>query len=364
MSLTGHPIPEPKNNPVAHRVWETLDLIRQAYEGWDDLVWVSAKGYNEAWKQQVKVLTGRKSKLEQDRDRNMFILSIFCSGFGGGLLSGVLAGVFREGSEIVADVARAELSLAAQDASGRAMIAATTAFGESFLDNAGSQVGGGILPFLQNGLGGSTFESPGVDTVTFIADMKANLAMFFSGLRASAAYAYSAALAGKLKASQAETFYQAMAGLPFVETFPSHDDLKARNFQAEASLCLWIAWGARRDFRYWNQAWDAMSHPPAPEPAAAAAFGGADTSLGKYVYDMQFWELILDEIRTIDPHLVAHVLTRTVTPGGMHFDIRKLKNLGMYSSFESAQRLSGYFLAPNMPTDRTTAIKILRALGT
>jgi hypothetical protein len=87
--------------------------------------------------------------------------------------------------------------------------------------------------------------------------------------------------------------------------------------------------------------------------------------LGFYL-DMQTWdEPIQAEIRKIEPLLILHVLEYVKYDDKYHLDVRKLMRMGLWSKFESAQRLSGYFLVPNLPMNRKYAKQILlSALGT
>jgi hypothetical protein len=342
-------IEEPKNNPAAHRVWELLSLFQQAHDKWQGLVYGIAHGYSQAWYRQQDVLQNTKSKIQAERDFQCFIVSIFAAGICGGLMGGLIGGAFEKASQITDTIA---------------------AMG----DDAASQVGGSFFFVFQEKLSNSTFSSPGVEPSTYESGMHKNVSVFFMGLQETIKQVIDDLLAGKMPASEAESWYQYFRNVQFIKNVPSSKYADS-DFTRPASLCLWIAWGAQRDLKYWNKAWRiANDGPNRPHPVAVYDFHEQrryDEAHGYYI-DIDRWDLIVDEIAHIDPKLVYWV--RSAAPGlydatgrnpqyaGLHLDVRKLSLLGLFSNYSSALAMSRYLKASSTsetPMGASAARKLL-----
>src|SRR5260221_5330899 len=161
MGFTGQSIEEPKS-PAAHRAWQLLSIFQQAEEGWLLLVDALAEGYSSAWNRQVAVLDDIKAKIQADRDRACFILSILTAAVAGGLLGGIASGAVRR---------MGDTSFSA-------------AFAKNLLTNAASdgasQFGGSAVSYFQSH-GSNPFASPGIAPSTYSATMQKNVRLLFAG---------------------------------------------------------------------------------------------------------------------------------------------------------------------------------------
>ena len=337
-NFTGRAIEEPKT-AAAHRAWQLLSIFQQAEEGWLLLVDALAEGYSSAWNRQTSVLGDIKAKIQADRDRACFILSILTAGVGGGLLGGIASGAVRN----MADKTFLR------------------SFSKNFITNAASdgasQFGGSAVSYFQSH-GNNPFSSPGVEPSTYSATMQKNVRLFFAGLHDHVADIVDDLDSGQAPAQDGEQWYQHYRNLPCIKSFPSAGDVNGHDFVKEASLCLWIAWGAERDIPYWNKAWKSLDNPPMMAGAYFAATNTDALMYRSYLNDAANWDPILDEIRALDPSLEMRIkrsiavkdfsgLERKQT----HIDLRTLKTLGIYSRIRSAQVMSGYLsvLQPMTP---------------
>ncbi len=143
---------------------------------------------------------------------------------------------------------------------------------------------------------------------------------------------------GESPQQDGERFYRYFTGLSCIRSFPSTNDIQSRAFEREASLCLWITWGAERNFKYWNEVWNAVKNPRLRDSPRWL----------DYLIDIPRWDPILVEISNIEPHL-ENFITTTVY-GETHIDLLKLKYVGLFSTIRSAQALSGYFRKHKQPT--------------
>lgn len=344
MGFTGRAIEEPKS-PAAHRAWQLLSIFQQAEEGWLLLVDALAEGYSSAWNRQVAVLDDIKAKIQADRDRACFILSILTAGVAGGLLGGVASGAVRT----MGDKTFKE------------------AFIKNFLTNAASdgasQFGGSAVSYFQSH-GGNPFASPGIEPSTYSATMQKNVRLLFAGFHDHLADIVDDLESGKAPAQDGEQWYQYYRSSPLIQSFPSAADVNRYDFERDASLCLWIAWGAQRDFAYWNEAWRAIEDPPDFGDSVRGNYLMKQIKIDGYRSDMSNWDPILAEIRQIDPTLEMRVkrsanvtfptgnlvFSTTITKRETHIDLRTLKSLGFYSRIKSAQVMSGYLAGAPLMT--------------
>lgn len=335
---TGHAIEEPKN-PAAHRAWQLLSIFQQAEEGWLLLVSSLAAGYSSAWNRQISVLDDIKAKLQADNDRACFILSILTAGIAGGLIGGIASGAIR--------------NVSTKTFKG--------AFINGFVTNSASdgasQFGGSAVSYFQSH-GSNPFVSPGIQPSTYSATMEKNVRLFFVGLHDHIADIIDDIESGKSPAQDGEQWYQYYRNASFIKSFPSAGDVSRYDFERDASLCLWIAWGAERDFAYWNKAWNFVDNPPS-DASGGIYINPLKMEYMKYLSDIPRWDPIIDEIREIDPTLEMRVkrgleddLYIPHRPGHVdasrlkaHIDVRTLKTLGIYSRIRSAQTLSGYLMS-------------------
>ena len=334
MGFTGRAIEEPKG-PAAHRAWQLLSIFQQAEEGWLLLVDALAEGYSSAWNRQVAVLDDIKAKIQADRDRACFILSILTAGVAGGLLGGIASGAVRK-------IGDSSFS---------------TVFAKNFLTNAASdgasQFGGSAVSYFQSH-GSNPFASPGIEPSTYSATMQKNVRLLFAAFHDHVADIVDDLESGKALAEDGEQSYQYYRSLPCIQSFPSAKDVSNYDFERDASLCLWIAWGAERDFSYWNEAWRTIEHPPAWFRGMRMEIDNSPQAFNydHYLRDIENWDPITAEIRRIDPTLemrikrTANFMRSWRTPGReTHIDLRTLKGLGFYSRIRSAQAMSGYLTA-------------------
>lgn len=338
MPYTGHPIEKPKT-PAAERVWELLSIFQQAEDGWLTLVDAIAEGYSSAWYDQDKVLKDIAAQIQKDRDRACFVVSILTAGVAGGLLGGVASGAFRLGKDpSLLDILK-----------------------QSFLTNAASdgasQFGGSAVSYFQSH-GSDVFSSPGTEPSTYSAMMQKNVRLFFATLHDHVAGIVRDLESGTMAAGWGEKWYQCYTTLPCIENYPSAADIAGHDFEKEAGLCLWIAWGAERDLAYWNKAWQTVSNSP------RAGIYGASIEYMKYLNDISRWDPIIDAIGDIDPQLELQ-LTRSVVFSGTrqtHLDVRALKNLGIHSKIRSAQAMSAAVAAQG-PLNAASARSFLKTMN-
>jgi len=344
MGFTGRAIEEPKN-PAAHRAWQLLSIFQQAEEGWLLLVDALAEGYSSAWYRQVAVLDGIKAKIQADRDRACFILSILTAGVAGGLLGGIASGAVDN-----------------MESKSFKQI-----FAKNFLTNAASdgasQFGGSAVSYFQSS-GSTAFASPGIEPSTYSATMQKNVRLLFAGFHDHVADIVDDLDSGKAPAQDGEQWYQYYRSSPPIQSFPSAKGVNDHDFERDASLCLWIAWGAERDFPYWNEAWRSVENPPSSVGTVLGLGSREDIKYQGYKDDIANWDPIMAEIRQIDPTLEMRVkrsinyrfptgnfvYSTTITKRETHIDLRTLKTLGFHSRIRSAQALSGALAGPPLMT--------------
>jgi hypothetical protein len=342
MGFTGRAIEEPKS-PAAHRAWQLLSIFRQAEEGWLLLVDALAAGYSSAWYRQVAVLDDIKAKIQADRDRACFILSILTAGIAGGLLGGIASGAVRR---------MGDSSFSA-------------AFAKNFLTNAASdgasQFGGSAVSYFQSN-GSNPFASPGIEPSTYSATMQKNVRLLFAGFHDHVADIVDDLESGKAPVQDGEQWYQFYRSSPLIQSFPSAKDVGNYDFERDASLCLWIAWGAERDFNYWNEAWRTIDNPPRGLFGMYPVGAPEQNKYDVYRNDIPNWDPIVAEIREIDPTLEMRVkrsanflypslnliIPTTITKRETHIDLRTLRSLGFHSRIRSAQLMSGSLAVPLM----------------
>ena len=283
-------------------------------------------------------------------------------------------------------------------------------------DDAASQIGGTALGYVQEKLARSAFAPPGPKPVNFYLAMQTNVNVFFTGWEETVQRVQKEMLIGKIPVSRAERWYRFFLNLPSIHTFPAKQDFEG-DFKKEASLCLWIAWGAERDFPYWDKAWMAADQGLLNGPATVTLGFYDDAKatrheLSRESYeDILRWDSLKSVISEINPDLVIYasrfaaglrmdadetlsdkvadafkagtrargnaylaqagstkrLATEPVKPisvkySGMHIDVRLLKDLGLYSKFKSAQAMSHYFQVPQKPMRPEAARKILGSI--
>ena len=347
MGFTGRAIEEPKS-PAAHRAWQLLSIFQQAEEGWLLLVDALAEGYSSAWNRQVAVLEDIKGKIQADLDRACFILSILTAGLAGGLIGGIASGAVRT----------------MKDGSFK------EAFNKNFVTNAASdaasQLGGSAVSYFQSH-GSNPFASPGIEPSTYSATMQKNVRLLFAGFHDHLAEIVDDLESGKSPAQDGEQWYQYYRSASCIQSFPSKADVNGYDFERDASLCLWIAWGAERDFAYWNEAWKTIENPANFIGTALGLGSREQIKYDSYKSDMSNWDPIMAEIRQVDPTLEMRVKRSapfrfptgnlifsptTITKRETHIDLRTLRSLGFYSRIKSAQVMSGALIgAPLMTPD-------------
>ena len=347
--------------------------INNAKEGWKGLVVDMSLGYSQAWDRQMKLLGDIKSEIQTDRDRQVFVLSIYTAGIAGGLLGGLMGGAFQTADHIT-QALQEELSLAEKVAATQASNAMDVTSRMS--DDAASQFGGTILSYMQSTFQSGTFEPPGIHPWGFYLTMQHNLDVFFGRLLETFNRIVESMKSGKLKDLENAASY--FTNLSFVKTFPDSTDF-GKSYTNEASLCLWIAWGAERNVRYWTKAWQyaekgLINTPPGIMEGIVRGLlklmpdEYMDTV--NYYNDIVRWDVILNEIRTISPALVPFVersapgvqIGEHIQYAGMHLDILKLKDLGINSGLENARAMSQYF-SGNMPMEPEAARQVLAGFG-
>ena len=163
--------------------------------------------------------------------------------------------------------------------------------------------------------------------------MQGNVGLFFQSLTEQIGDTIKAFQSGTYREDDGEQWYQWYMGKPLVNTFPSTNDIRSGNYETEASLCLWLTWGAERDMPYWNRAWDTVQ---------GRRRGASLPELMTYVSDIKRWDPVIEaQIKGIEPHLVNFI--QSTFKGDAYIDLRKLKNAGTFSSIQSAQTLSRHF---------------------
>jgi hypothetical protein len=245
-------------------------------------------------------------------------------------------------------------------------------FAKNFLTNAASdgasQFGGSAVSYFQSH-GGNAFASPGIEPSTYSATMQKNVRLLFTGFHDHVADIVDDLQSGKALPQDGEQSYQYYRSLPCIQSFPSAKDVDAYDFERDASLCLWIAWGAQRDFNYWNGAWRTIDNPPwnwsqygTGRFSIYPDFSPQTSKYDKTVYDIENWDPIMAEIREIDPTLEMRVkrtanFFRTMRPPARetHIDLRTLKTLGFFSRIRSAQAMSGYLAGSPTMTPESAA---------
>ena len=355
--MTYHPIEEPKHNPAAHRVWELVSLFQQAERAWVGLAWHIGKGYSDARDQQKGVLDNLHLELLAEINRSIFVLSIFTSGICGGLLGSIMGAAVRQIGDISKNTFARE-------------------FASATVDDAASQFGGTALDYLKKNGGNPGFEPPGGEhPLSYIAGMQSNISDFFTSLYKTIKQVILDIQSGKLRASEGERWYHYFSNAPFIHELPD-PAVEHRDYQKEASLCLWIAWGAERDMGYWTGAWaEAFLQKPNSWVHTGYDQGVEYTNPdGTYrfynlysVYDdIKRWDPIIQEIATVDRKLVTFVtsyLPRVYIeypffsewPEGYHLDVRRLMPLGFFSKIESAKAMSSYYMRYGMHMGRDAA---------
>ena len=328
-----HPIDEPENNPAAMKVYKLVNIFSQAQGAWLGLVDAIGHGYGVAYHNQQDVLAQIRFKLIAEINRRNFVEAIVAAGISGGMLGVLVGGMLNNADEI------------------RDLFSAMA-------DDAASQFGGTAFDYFKTNNNKTPFQSPGEDPTDYWSGMRANVSAIFSILHETIGKIIRDILTGKLPASAGESWFKYFSNVFFIKNFPALGRIN-RDFEKEASLCLWIAWGAERDFWYWDTAWDLARH------------WGRDSVITRYpvdpagqmhhyteweIYDdIERWDPILAEIVRIDGTLAVFV--QGFVPGwnehivsgypnvrsGFHIDVRKLVELGLFSKMESAQAMSKYF---------------------
>ncbi len=292
-----------------------------------------AAGYASAWSNQNDVLDGVKNDLQKDQDRAMFVLSILTAGFAGGLLGGIASGALKN----MKDVSRLQVFV--------------KNFATNAASDAASQFGGSAVSYFQSH-SGSPFKSPGVEPSQFGETMQGNVGLFFQSLTEQIGSVLRDFSSGIYHEDDGEQWYQLYMGKSLVSTFPSTDDIRRGNYETEASLCLWLTWGAEREMPYWNRAWDAVQGRSRPSPI----------DLMGYIADIKRWDPVIEkQIRDIEPHLVNFI--QSTFKGDSYIDLRKLKNAGMFSGIQSAQTLSRHFAMDKAPKTPDAATQLLQSMG-
>ena len=332
--LTGHPIERPGTPQTgALRVHELLEVFDQAQKAWSNLMHEVAAGYASAWSDQNTVLDGVKNDLQKDQDRAMFVLSILTAGFAGGLLGGIASGALKNMKE------PSRFATFAKN------------FATNAASDAASQFGGSAVSFFQSHPG-NPFKSPGVEPSQFAETMQGNVGLFFQSLTEQIGSVISDFGSGKYREDDGEQWYQWYMGKPLVKTFPSTNDIRSGNYETEASLCLWLTWGAERDIPYWNKAWDTVQGRRGRNPF----------DLAMYVSDIKRWDTVIEaQIKGIEPHLVNFI--QSTFEGDAYVDLRKLKTAGTFSSIQSAQTLSRHFSMGKGAKSLDAATELLQGMA-
>ena len=320
-------------------MWELLSILGQAQRGWEAFASRVGSGYAAAWNQQNDVLKGIADEIQHDRDRDTFILSVVTAGLAGGLLGGAASGAFKSTSEVV------------------------QGFATNAASDAASQFGGSAVSYFQSH-GNNPFKPAGIDPTQYSETMKGNIGVFFLSLQEAIGDIVRDIESGKSPQADGEWWYGVYKRKFGIESFPSTSDLNSHDFQGEASLCLWIQWGAQRNFQYWDRAWASVQRPkPTNLPFALNPASMEDcTRYFGYLNDIKKMDRILDEMDNIDPTLTTHLKSTAAGPEA-HIDLRKLKNVGTFSDFRSAQVLSKYFAAPNRPTGAEDLKRLLLTMN-
>ncbi len=339
-----HPIEVPENNPAAQKVYKLVNIFSQAMEAWLGLVDTIAHGYGVAYHKQQDLLAGIKFKVDAEINRQNFVEAIVAAGISGGVLGAVVGGMFNNADGIIRQDQKSAEGI-------RDLFSAMA-------DDAASQAGGSAFDYLKAINTKNAFKSPGEDPTDYWSGMRANVAAIFSILHESIGKIIKDILAGKLPASAGDRWYKYFSNIWFIKNFPALGRLN-RDFEKEASLCLWIAWGAERDFWYWDTAWDIAQHVAYYSEGAVNRTDpqgrGHEFNVWAVNHDIDRWDPILKEIARIEPTLAG--FAASFSPGcstgevyywprtgyGFHTDVRQLVLLGLFSKNESAQAMSKYF---------------------
>jgi hypothetical protein len=335
MGYHGRPIEKPKT-PGALRVWELDSIFGDAEAAWRGLAHAMGKGYSLAWGKQQTLLNAVKESIQHDIERANFILGILTAGVAGGLMGPIMTGAFAVAKGVEQSLARKmTASLVTSLTSEGAKRTATRYLNESV------------------SFGKDAFSPVGPDPTTYGEGMQENVSTLFMMLRRVIAGIIKELEDGNRPLADGEEYYRGFMNHPAVAAFPDDRDIDDDEIEKNAGLALWITWGSRRDFPYWDKIWIAATRQ----------------SDNQYIIMLR--EAAIHEIARFDDILVeiarlsgaALVAAAVRLDGDWHLDIRKLKDLGKYTQDDSLKAMSEYFDRPHKPMGFSESLQLAMTLG-
>jgi hypothetical protein len=331
----GTPIEKPKT-PGALRVYDLLDIFTRARLDWGTYAFAIGAAYADEWNAQKDCLSGIRADLLLELERANFVMSIVTAGIAGGSVGWAMSGGFIKTAEV-------------ENVLGK--------FGAEVAKGLGSEAAKktASMAFSKAKVSGERFEPAGTNTTAFSNNMQTNVGVFFMGLERGIAELIRDLESRGAPYAEGDGYYQAFLKLTAISSTPDDrdiNDVKIKQFHRDLGLSLWIAWGAARDFSYWNKKWQIVD--PVLNPHGTGSYTAGQ--------EIVRWDPILDEIRRLDATLVPFV-----TSSGMigfsgwdpHLDIRKLKSMGEHTRIDSLKTLSRYFNSKGRDWGHDDAMSIM-----
>ena len=333
MGYQGRPIEEPKTKG-AHRVWDLVSIFQQAEDGWRGLAFAMGEGYSSAWHEQMRLLTDVKESIQHDIEQANFILGILTAGVAGGLMGPIMAGGIAK--------------LGLEEAKKSLVSSVITGLGTEGAKRTATRYLNESVSF-----GRDAFSPAGPDPTTYGDRMQKNVSALFMMLRRVIAGIIKELEDGNRPLAEGEEYYQGFKKHPAVATFPDDRDVSGDDFETNASLALWITWGARRDFPYWDRIWIAATKNPKNSFETMAKAGA--------MHEISRFDEIYLELGKLTP--AGLYATGVRLDGDWHLDVRKLKDLGRFTQDDSLNAMSVYFDRPHKPMGFSESLSLAMTIG-